>query len=233
MSTNYQELAKKLVLPAVMDYITVEVNVNLDSQLLRQFVTSLHSSLEVKVMMHGGQMPVTSEQLLSYCQSLVLARVDYVNSNRPTVTPRDQVVVPAFLSVVLQNLGTVTEHGIGYVFKPRAIRFEGDVEMHPVRSPLTQDEIFDISMKLWRLKDFGLEFAEELPRDRNGSFDFMTMQFIQNTLVTHNPGTAPVQALLAALLELRLVEAVFTPRVRYGDVTVFRRIIQQIATVGG
>lgn len=226
MNINYQELAQKLVLPSVKDYIRVEVSVDINASLLMTYVHSLHASLEAKVMTHGGTLSFSEDELLRYCQTLVVARVKYVRNERHAVSPRDRVAVPSFLSVVLQNLGEVTEHGIGLTLTP-VVTFGEDFV------PMSGDEVFAFANKLRVLGPFGFEYADELPRDRNGSFDFMTVQFIENEVVSHTSNPTPAVALLASLLQLKMLESVFTPRVRYGDVTLFRRIIEQLSSVKG
>lgn len=226
MSKSIYHDAAKACVPAPISYEKVGVKIDLLSHLLELYSKELYAQLENVVMSHGGKLSFSSEDFLRYNRTLVKARVDYVNNDRPMLRPNDRVVVPAFMSEVLANLGLVSDMGIGVDLFP----VYGTIEPTDI---LNEEKALSVSNALALLANYGFEFALALPRDKSGSWEFMTMFMVNDHIVAPKNDAHAVYAVLASVLEMQLLTSVYAPRVTYGNRSFFERIIRQIATLKG
>lgn len=225
-NTIFQDFANKSIRPTPVSFDRLGVKVNLLARLLEEYSSALYTQLESVVFGRGGKVPFTVEDFIRYNRTLVKARVDYVNNNRPLVRPSDRVVVPAFLAEVLTNLGIVSALDIGVELYPVC-------ELLEITDVLQLDEFLTISNNLKLFVRDGFEYSEAMPRDRSGSYDFMTMFMIENEVVAPKADAHPVYALLASVLEMKMLTSVYSPRVNYGNRSLFSSLIRQIATLKG
>lgn len=216
--------AVKATVPTPVGYEKVGVRVDLLANLLEVYSVELYTQLENVVLGRGGKLSFTNDDFTRYIRTLVKIRIDYVNNNRPMFRPNDRVVVPAFISEVLSNLGLVSDLSIG-------------VDLYPVYDAIDDALVFEekgflrVSNAMLLLANYGFEFALAMPRDKSGSWEFMTMFMINDHIVAPKNESHAVYALLASVLEMQLLASVYTPRVNYGNRSFFERIIRQIATL--
>jgi len=225
VSEAVRGFAEKHITPVPAEYEVVEVKVNLVSQVLHAYGSELYSNVEGVVMMRGGSVPFTEEELQSYLQQLVRLRVDYVNNQRVPYRPTDLIAVPAFVSVVLQNLGVVHHLELGLELRPvidggKGAWSEEDLEV-----------LKKVSRGIIAMGNYGLEYAKGYDRNKEGSFDFMTMSVLNDTVMGITREAHPVNALLASALALEGVEVALSPRIVYGTMSHFAMLVRHLATL--
>lgn len=168
---------------------------------------------------------MSREDILKYLEGLLYLRVHYVNKSLPA-SCRDQYdrawVMPVLVSQLCSHIGKAVElDAKAIVILPITNLPEPDV-----------DQMISVSAKLRLLGDRGIALATELPRSRDGSYDFMTMNVIQGVVKARSMEVPPVYAFLAAITENRIVEDCFSPRVSYGSTKRYRQFVEQFVTSG-
>lgn len=162
----------------------------------------------------------SKDELKQYILGLVAMRVAYVRREL-RADLRDYYdrpwVIPALVSVLLAQIGAAY-----------------DVEFRSIRiSPVTKHEQPNVdtlhkgSRAMRELARHGVPVGTELPRDRRGSYEFMTTVLIQDTVKAVSSQIPPVYAFLASLTRNRMVEDIFSPRVSYGNAKRFSAFVDQ------
>lgn len=67
---------------------------------------------------NGGEPGFTLEDFKKYINTLVFSRIQWVRGRHYIIHPNDKVAVPAFLSVVLMNIGRAEETSLGISLLP-------------------------------------------------------------------------------------------------------------------
>jgi hypothetical protein len=204
------------------EYSRVPVVLELQNKVLTSYVETLYQELESATSIMGGSVPFSLGELVNYCQQLVKIRVDYVNRTHAMFGPTEKLAVPAFLSVVLENIGLAEDVDRGIELYPTLSGFE---------SLMSAQEMSMMTTKLKTLSRYGFEYAEGYSRDRKGSWDFMTMTLIDGYVRSISKEAHPVYALMASVLATHGVEAAMSPRITYGSEANFIRLVRQLATV--
>jgi hypothetical protein len=217
----------KLVVSAPVGYDEVKVVIDPTSKVLEAYVEELYFNIQTSVSLTGGNFGVTEEEFILYCHTLVKYRVDYVCSGRGKSVkvpfgPTERIVVPSYLSCVLQNIGRAVHAEFGLEFMP---------EMKEGLKYLEPDEMRRISNSLKLLKGIGLEYAEGYSRNKDGSLDFMTMSLMDGMVRNISKDPHPVYALLSSTLGVRGVETVLSPRITYGNVDHLTSLVRGLAAL--
>lgn len=233
-----------------------------------QYMEYQYQAFEAAVSMQGGELRFSYSDFVRYCITLFNQRCTYAATGRSRIRPVERIVVPAFLNLVLNQIGLAKDDTLGVEFVPEYYKEEVTlatiVEEVRKKSNYTreerllamlfdnldsvdsdEDEDFDPSKILWCsneemhaisnnmsiLKRFGFVFADEpFNRNREGDFGFMSMQVVEERVMSHNDTAAPVVAVLASVVSLTQVQQVLLPRVDYGPTTYFRSLMSAITS---
>lgn len=205
--------------PAQFDEVDVEIRV--DGQVFVAYVDELYANLTTAISMKGGSFPVSKEDFISYCESLVKLRVRYVRGERVTFGPTERIVVPSYLSCVLSNIGKARHLDFGIELTPKM----EDTNV------MDANQMRRISNALTLLRGIGFEYAEGYTRSREGSFDFMAMTLMDGIVKSISKDAHPVYALLSSTLCVRGIETVLSPRITYGMVSHLASLVRGLATL--
>lgn len=220
--SSLRKFSEGAIQPVPFEFDRVSVSINPNAQVFTTYVETLFQELDSATTLMGGGLPFTHEQLLAYCQNLVKIRVDFVNRNRAMFGPTDKLAVPAFLSVVLENIGLAEDLDRGLELYPTLVPFESAMDVSAMSA---------MSTRLKTLSRYGFEYADGYSRDRSGSWEFMTMSLIEGYVRSLSREAHPVYALMASVFAVHGVEAAISPRVTYGSEANFIRLVRQLATV--
>jgi hypothetical protein len=201
------------VKPTPISFETVEVRIDATGfeGYIREFVAY--------AMMSGvPEIPLTEEELREYIETLVYLRVAWVRGWRPPVRPYDRFAVPAFVAVALAAVGEAEDARLGVRLVP-----------HTDCKPMDLNKFWQVSRKLFALANRGFTMSEGLVRDHNGDWDTMCIHLIGQDVVCHNMDPHPSKAVVAAALNLRWVNAVLNPRVKYGHTEEFATVLRHLA----
>jgi hypothetical protein len=225
VSEAVRGFAEKHITPVPAEYEVVEVKVDLMSEVLDAYGSELYSNIENSVLMRGGRVPFTEQELHDYLSLVVRMRVDYVNGRRVPFRPTDVIAIPSFVSVVLQNLGVVHHLELGLELRPV---IEGE---NKAWSEEDTSLMLKVSRGIMSLGNYGLEYAKGYDRNKEGSFDFMAMSVLNDMVMGTTRDTHPVNALLASTLSISGIEVALSPRIVYGSVNHFTHLVKHLASL--
>jgi len=193
----------------------VQVAIDPGSQVLLAYCKALWEWISTR---SRREPSFTEDELRLYVQALVTARVDYVSRTgyRPIIHWADKTAVPAFVSVVMAQIGVVRAPQLGLEVIPVVADGKG------VRPELSFMTI--MSLKLKALADDGFEFAEGYDKDKSGAFDFMMFSLLDEKsteMVTSFPDSAPVYALLSSFVANQRLSQLWGPLISYGNLNEF------------
>lgn len=209
--------------PKPVEAEVVEITVGIDSPVLVSYLTAFYDQLEAIVHHQGGTLSITFEELETYIRAMIYSRVEYVNNRKPICHWRDELRVPAFLSIVLENMGKVDVADKGLLLVPK---FRGEVP------DVSLSWMQSISRKLKLFENHGVHFAEGYSRDTHGEYNFMTLELMNNKVMATENVAPPVYALLAGTLAIQGLSSVLSSqsfRVEYADVSHLANIVTRFA----
>lgn len=243
------------VKPTVNQYETVLVDVSPhDSIVFAKFIEASYTSMASAVAMSGGKMPFTAGSYARYLVTLINARCEYAATGRAIVRPMDMITVPAFINILMNQIGKCTNDDLGLQLipgyipqKPSGIKSEPisfKIENSVLQSLFSEEEftpetfdymgseeIGNMSLKLRALRKFGFVMSDQpFDRSRDGDWEFMTLQIMNNAVMAMDTAATPVHAMLASVLNLKQVQSVMLPRVNYGPVTFFSSLVEAVAS---
>lgn len=209
------------VTPAKFD--TTEVTIDAESVVLVEYKAELYASWDSVASMRGYDLGFTSDDLSKYIDMLISQRIDYTRGLRVLVKPVDGFAVPAYLSLLLSNIGLARNTDLG-------------IELVPVmKQDVNVDLAFMTKMSrlIRNLSHMGVEYAEGYTRSRDGGYDFMSMSMLDEHVYNTVNTIHPVYALMASTLGVRGIETVLSPRVNYGSVAHMTSLIRHLAQTKG
>lgn len=205
------------------DIVTLEVTLSPQTSIVfRDFTQSLYDSICDACALSGAKEIMELDEIRHYLLSLLHIRVKHCMGKPTTIRWTDEVYVPAFFSIILENIGITSDEDLGVTLQPK---FD-----HP--SAMDVDELARTSRKFQALSRMGLVCAQQMPRDRKGSWDFMAMQCVDNVVRRHDSDSHPVYGFLSSVVETRMIDTVLAPRVTYGCNETFRHLVKRFAHIG-
>lgn len=201
------------VSPSYIEWQNVDVCFG-HSDLLVDYSAALVDSVLVEL----DSFQLNAQEVEEYLLTLLWIRVNYVNDRVSLVREytRD-VVVPAFWSQYLEQVGTVTLDDFGLKLSPQM-----DYE------PLSAEVFNQRTIIMRKLSRTTISYAKQLPRDRRGSEKFMTLQRIDNNIVSHRNDVEPWTAFCGAFVATEQLAAVYTPLVNYGSIHSYSRAVSSV-----
>jgi len=138
------------------------------------------------------------------------------------------LAVPDFFYVSLAQVGVVRITDMGLVLSPTfdfptEVSFAGNTYS---LTPMTKNELIDFSTELYSLENYGFTFGSGYPMNSDGSLEFMTMCVVGDVVKGTMPDSHPAFALISAFLDVRGIESVLTPVVKYSYVSHFDSLIR-------
>ena len=202
-----------------LKYDHVKVVVGLDS-VGTTYVTALFDNAESAISHQGGKIQFNLDELSEYVRTLIAVRCAKVTRSKlPNwLTAKNDWVIPAFVSVVLENIGEVKDVGLGIHISP---------EMEEV---IIDELVFNkVERELRSLAKLGFEYASAIPRAPSGSWDFMTMQVVDSEIANHDGKAHACYSLLRSFVNMSTIQSVLLPRVSYGHSDRFKPLLAQLA----
>lgn len=120
-----------------------------------------------------------------------------------------RVKIPSLLYLVMEQVGYVHIKELGLVLSPSS-----SIESSWLLSP---EELDSLSLKIQELENLGHEMARGIPIG-DGNQDFMLMQVVDESVMTHDPKIHPVYAFLRSFLTMEDIVKFIIPRIIYQSV---------------
>lgn len=202
-----------------LKYDRLTVKVGLDT-IGREYVSALFDNAESAVSKQGGRLRFDISDLQDYVSTLIAVRCAKVTRSKLPVwlAAKNDWVIPAFVSVVLENIGEVRDNGLG-------------IQISPEMEDITIEELnfLTVENELRSLSNLGFEYASAIPRSPSGSWDFMTMQVVDSEIANHDGKAHACYSLLRSFISMTTISSVLLPRVSYGHSERFKPLLTQLA----
>lgn len=189
--------------------------------------------------------PVPSvQELKELLLSLMALRIAYVMKKEPIPFQirGTKFVIPAFFAQIMECLGRVESDEFGLILIPdvdfhREIKVKkSDGSFQTERRSL--DDIYQNVVLLSRkfrpfFETSGVDYATELPRDREGRFEFMSLNVYSKdneiaSVWAESSKIPPIYAVMASITCNKPVEAPLCRRVNYGSLNFFKPLVYGI-----
>lgn len=247
--SSFEQKLKKLTEganPVPQQWQTFEVEFTSTGSLLKDYVREEYATIMMlcrrNFMM---EVPFSEDHFFAYNCWCIQQRIDWVNGKKPSWYPTDRKAFPAFISVICQNIGKVTDPESGIILTPKF----GDLCDFTKVAKIGQDEVtqetnrdgeiichcFDsedadtISRFLKSLG--GYQCADGYLKDKDGVADFMLMQVISGEVLSIKSKSHPVYALMASVVGAKLVAASLNPMMKYADVDTLKILLSEVVSV--
>lgn len=244
---RYKTLTKGLT-PSVNNFKEVNVlvlgaetsttKVGVIPKSLKKFVDEEFYAIENAVTASGKSMPecitsadgknkvaLTPELLLSYCEYLLLQRIDWVNNEHPDFRPQDDLIFPALISVIAQNIGVITADREGVILIPVV-----DAEVRAkIKESISKDQATEISRFLSKSVP-GYQGAKGYVKTKDGVAEFMLMSVLEGAIYSTRHDSHPVYSLLADLAGLKCVDSALTPTQKYAESNYLGTLYSQLTS---
>lgn len=219
--TKLRDFAEKNVAPHYVEAQTVQVDFFTEGNLIEEYCNVEYQAIQYALEKMNGKVDFTVDEFLLYCKTMVFSRISWVLNNRPTVHPTEHIMVPSFLMNIIMQIGVANDLSLGITVVP--------ANVPEVFSPMPMDRMRKISLRLESLT--GYEGGFGYPRDKAGSWDFMTMTMINNDIKRHDANAHPVYALMASVVGPKLITSVLNPIVTYGSTNIFEGLLWQLTSI--
>jgi len=243
--SKYADVTTNRLSPGPFDFTTVDVYFSLASTVMKSYLDAQFAQYDQAVCQSGGRLTFTKEEFIQYCGTTVQSRIDWTNNNRPVIHPMAGYRVPAYLSLVISNIGKVEIAEKGLVLKPcfdgsncwEELNEEGEkVIFEDEFVPMTAQECEQMSLKLRGIERNGFTFAEGFAKDKEGAEAMMTMQVVENQVLALNQDAHPFYSVIAATFAVQgmanqLGSQAF--RTKYGDLEQIANLVTGFACPAG
>lgn len=212
--------------PTFLVWQDIRVPMSSTSGIMREYSDALTD--ELNYIAECEQFPsLQSDEMYAYMRTLLKLRVRRVNRatrfTEPSYKNHVHFVVPAFLSLYLENVGVAQDASLGVKITPE---FED-------ADPMKYEDFVRVERHLRRFESFGFEYATTIPGDTSGSWELMAMQVVDDRVCRHDAGSHMVYGLLGAMVANEQLQSILLPRVSYGHVARHRGLVRTLAKVGG
>lgn len=209
------------VIPSPKGFETIEVEVLTDESLIDKFAKIEYAALEIAFAHSRTGLPFTEEEFTDYCKSIVKDRVAWVRNDRQAMhfRPEFRIAVPALLYVVTSNIGNAYDVVRGITLKPTT----------SYQHVLTKDRREEISMFLQSIPSY--EGALGYLKDKNGTWDFMSMQTINAFIWNENAQAHPVYSFIAAVVGPKQLQSSLQTYVKYGNIDLLSELLWEFTSL--
>lgn len=225
-SKEVSAIAEKSLKPVAVDYTTGEVTFSLSEGMFADYINAEHCAIMAAVR-SNDDFPFDLATFKKYCNTLLVSRIAWVlgKTNLLIVRPEDGTTCPALLSQVLMNIGLVSDDSIGIQLKPAF----SDTDAKVKAGCLSETKMQEISYYLRRIENY--VGAQGYLKDKSGSWEFMTMQLVDNQIRAPRNAAHPAYSLLAAVTGNKTLVSALSPRVKYGDMDTFKALVWQLTSI--
>lgn len=190
-----------------VDSLAVKVNLNANSM---KRIGAHFQSFERTWMKNQLTPTFDSMEFVKYIYTCFYMRVKSQSESLKEYSKvSKRVKIPSLIYLVLEQIGYVHIKELGLVLSPISA-----IEKDWIIDPTDLDRI---SLLLQELENLGHEMARGIPIG-DGNQDFMLMQVIDESVMTHDPKIHPVYAFLRSFLTMEDIVKCIIPRVTYQSV---------------
>lgn len=216
---NVQEISEQIK-AHFNEMQVIKVEMQLQQAVLSDYISVEFKAIQLEAEKLHITLPFNEDKFKKYCQTFIVSRVNWVNGDMRSVIirPEDHVMCPALLDAVCKNIGLVLEMSQG-------LRLEPTVDA--TTETLTVPEMQEVSFYLESIPSYvgGWGYI----KDKSGSWEFMSMQLVEKAIMNEQ-AHHPAYSLLASIVGPKWIGAATAPRIKYGDLSMYRGLLWQLTT---
>lgn len=226
-SDSMSALGSKLkgrVLPSSVGFKVVKIKVGVEGAVASNFRTAFVEAVQMELAMANKSLPVTEEELVSYLNYVVYARVCHINHDHKCIWKRsDTYMVPSFLFVFLEQIGVVVNEALGLQLQPE---WEGEVP------EMDQATLSRVSMFLTAFeKQHNVTMRRGLSKSSEGSWETMSFELIEGHVRQTTSEVDPTYSVIASFFAVNGLATVLGAdafRVTYGPIEQFYQFANEV-----
>lgn len=202
-----------------VNYVTTKVDFGsgIVPGFARTFVRAIN-----KKMSHVANVPdIDENEMEKYLNFLLISRIQSITGK--TSRNLRNLRIPALYALTLNQIGKVEDRVLGVSLVPYIS--DSDVRNLPTH---TIEDAIEFSQILSIVEDYGFELVKGLPRDDEGSIDFMFFHVSENLVLRHEGKTHSGFAILTSFFKQKQLESVLSQRVTYGTIDEYDSMLQDL-----
>lgn len=204
-----------------VNFVTTKVDFGFG--IVQGFATSYVNAINNKLILRGTNFSFEEEKISSYLNFLLQSRIRQVNGKHVDHSVKRVLNIPALYALTLQQVGKVYDKDLGIELIPH---LDEDI------SEMTLEDAISFSKQLAIIEDLGFELVQGLPKDTDGSTEFMFFHVSDNFVTRHASDAHSGYAILASFFRMKQLESVLTFRVNYGIIEEYDRMLDSLITKG-
>jgi hypothetical protein len=204
-----------------IDFVVTKVDFGLG--IVQGFASSYVNAINNKLVLRGTNFSFDEEELNNYLNFILQNRIRQVNGKRVDYAVKSSLNIPALYALTIQQIGKVYDKDLGIELLPH---LDEDI------SSMTLDEALAFSKKLQLIEDLNFELVQGIPKDTDGSTEFMFFHVSDNMVTRHASDAHSGYAVLASFFRMKQLESVLTFRVNYGLVEEYDRMLDSLISKG-
>lgn len=228
------------------------------SSMCHIYAEELYDALEFGVAYRTGasepNFAFSTYDLIVYFMILIRERINQVNKARVLMSPKDtDVKTPHFFYMMLSQLGEVVDERrhlwIKVEFDSKELTTlrseaakqskvevgaETKYKMYKGEAFGSEEEklfVYSMSKQLRLLERYGLVNGSALPRDTEGTLDFMLFLWVEGKLMHSDPDVEPALSVLASLLSFARDMSILNPYIPYGGEAAYRALLKDVTVL--
>lgn len=208
--------------PSPSEFTNVEVKID-PTDLLQDFSSAFYYELFRTQDRLVDKVEITSEELNDYFLGILYLRILDVEKNNKFKKFESQILMPAWISFAISQIGEVIDTDYGFKFVPTMDFDKLDI-----------DALMKTASKLKYFQDAGVELlSRAFPRTTDGDPNFMTLAVIKGEVRSYHKDNDPLSIYLSAFLDSTIKEQNTLSslyRISYQDVDYVGQVLK---TTGG
>jgi len=193
VSINKESVSKligdEVVKPSPSHYDVIEMEISPDrfvGDYAKAFLDQVWSVDEPL----ANRVNINEQELIDYIYFLIAQRVNFVNGVKSNGFKLQKLWIPAFVDLLLTEIGEVQIREFGITIKPVL----GDIDV------ISFDEALNTSVKLSRFSDKISMYTNQFPRTPEGDVEVMSTAFVDEYLKSFSNTISPASRFVAAYL---------------------------------
>lgn len=222
----FRDLAERNVKPHYAEMQEIEVDFFTEGNLIQDYAEVEFKAIKFEASKFNWEVPFTQKEFIQYCKAIVVSRIAWVlgDSEQLKFRPTDNVMTPSLIDAICKQIGLCTNTRLGVILKPKMPSFTSTKEWK-----VDMNKMNEISFFLHSMDNY--VGARGYLRDKQGVWDFMTMQLIDNQIKNPTMDPHPVYSVFAAVIGPKMISSVLSPMVKYGDLDVYRGLLWELTSV--
>lgn len=223
---TFRNLAERNVKPHYVEMQEIEVDFFTEGNLITDYAEVEFKAISYEASKFNWSVPFSQEEFIQYCKVIVTSRIAWILGDTPHLKfrPTDNIMTPSLIDAICKQIGLCVNTKLGVILKPKMPSFVTSDTWK-----VDMNKMMEISYFLTSMDNY--VGARGYLRDKQGVWDFMTMQLIDNQIKNPTMDPHPVYSVFAAVIGPKMISSVLSPLVKYGDLDVYRGLLWELTSI--